>query len=75
MNNLTVKIDKEEFLGKPEEERSYITYSVVQDLQERVVKIEGWSWWNQSKAYVGGAIGGALFWLLFLIGKSTLWGN
>jgi len=69
MNDLTVKIAKEEFLAKPEEERSYITYSVVQDLQERVVKIEKKSWINKGQSFAGGILGDALV----MIGKLTLW--
>jgi len=69
MNNLTIKIDKQEFLQKPEAERSYITYSVVQDLQERVVKIEKKSWINKGQSFAGGILGGALV----MIGKLMLW--
>ena len=70
MNNLTVKIDKEEFLKKPEGERSYITYSVVQDLQERMIIVEQPKpWWNKSQAFIGGILGGAFV----MIGKLALW--
>jgi len=69
MNNLTVKIDKQEFLAKPEEERSYITYSTLVSLQERVCKIENRSWWDKPSSFLGGMLGG----ILAVVGKTILW--
>jgi len=69
MNEMTVKISKEEFLKLPEEERSYMTYSATTDLQERMMKCEGRPLWNQSKSFLGGILGGAIA----IFAKTIVW--
>jgi len=71
MNNLTVKIDKEEFLKKSEGEQNWVLYEVAEGHEERITKLESRPWWNQGKSFLGGVLGGALV----MIGKGTLWGG
>lgn len=58
MNNLTVKIDKEEFLKHPEGEQNWILYEAAVGHEERIVKLEKQKWVKGSLAFAGGIIGG-----------------
>lgn len=60
MSNLTVKIDKEEFLKHPEGEQNWILYGAVQGHEERITKLESQRWIKGSLAFVGGIFGGIL---------------
>jgi len=58
MNNLTVKIDKEEFLKKSEGEQNWVLYEVAEGHEERIGKLEKQKWIKGSLAFAGGIIGG-----------------
>lgn len=58
MNNLTVKIDKEEFLKKPESEQHWLLYGALNGHEERIAKLEKQKWIKGSLAFAGGIIGG-----------------
>lgn len=58
MNNLTVKIDKEEFLKHPEGEQNWILYGALNGHEERITSLEKQKWIKSFLAFVGGVIGG-----------------
>lgn len=58
MNNLTAKIDKEEFLKLPETEQNWLLYGALNGHEERITKLENQSWIKSGLAPVGGVIGG-----------------
>ena len=60
MNNLTVKIDKKEFLKLPEGEQNWMLYGISEGHEERITKLEKQKWIKNSLALIGGVSGGIL---------------
>ena len=58
MNNLTVKIDKDDFLQKSESEQNWVLYEAAVGHEERITKLEKQKWVKGSLAFAGGIIGG-----------------
>ena len=59
MSNAKMTINKERWKGFDEEERSWILFDTLQDINARVRKLENRKIWDGAKSFAGGMIGGA----------------
>lgn len=55
-----MKISKERWEGFPEKDKSWMLFDTLQDIGQRVKKLEDRKLWDSAKSFAGGVIGGAL---------------
>lgn len=58
-NNIKMVVNKERWKEFSEEEKSWITYDTIQDINKRVKKLENRRLFESAKSFAGGIIGGA----------------
>jgi len=59
MVNAKMIVTETTFKEMPENERSWLLYNTMTALDKRVEKIEGRKFWDSTKSFMGGLIGGA----------------
>lgn len=62
------KVTKEDWKAMEPEQRDWMTFNAVQDMNARLTKLENKKWINSSCALIGGAIGGMAFSFLKALG-------
>jgi hypothetical protein len=59
MPDVKMVVNKERWKEFSEEEKSWITYDTLQDINKRVKKLENRKFLDGAKSFAGGLIGGA----------------
>ena len=59
MTNAKMTINEERWKGFDEEEKSWILFDTLQDINKRVKKLENRKLMDSAKVFAGGLIGGA----------------
>ena len=59
MSNAKMTINKERWSGFEEEEKSWILFDTLQDINKRVRKLENRKFFDSAKSFAGGIVGGA----------------
>ena len=68
-DNIKMVVKKERWKEFSEEEKSWITYDTLQDINKRVKKLENRKFWDSAKSFAGGLIGGAVAILGIKLGR------
>lgn len=59
MSDAKMTINKDRWRGFEEEEKSWILFDTLQDINKRVRKLENRKFFDSAKSFAGGIVGGA----------------